>query len=258
MARVVQRGEGIVHIAVHKEEVHREVAVSHLGAPILRRRDPSIAPSPGVRNGLVPALHKLEASVVVVAKHTKPRLACQVGPVVDPFEDSLPLGKATGSHGGGTGSAGGLDTAPVKVVPHVEQVSRLTDIGSELHLGRHQQLRAVVDASDQGPLALGSWDRWHTRASEEPSPIPNDEEVLLQLARLKTVIWPSNAIQIGRPPWRLWPCGRGRAHCESAARQRQRREPQKPRRARQRVASAGGHRSRRHGARPLRAVVEHS
>mmetsp|Transcript_109018 Transcript_109018/g.338593 ORF Transcript_109018/g.338593 Transcript_109018/m.338593 type:complete len:250 (-) Transcript_109018:263-1012(-) len=160
VAGVVVRVVGIVEVGIQEEHVHREVCVEQLPAPIQCRGQPPVAGRPGVLDSLVPAHGEHVPAVVVVPQDAHPWLAGQIRTGVDCLEDVLPLPRS--GHFSSIAPAVSLDAAPVKIVSGIENETRLSHVGPDLHLGCDQRLRLVIDTPDKGPpqrpcLVSGPW-----------------------------------------------------------------------------------------------------
>ena len=112
---------GVQEVVVHAEA---KVSIDHGGGVVRGRHHPAVA-GPGIRHLLVPGVVKLEATPVVVAQNTEPRLVAETRALVDAFENLIELVlRWVGDlvHGKPTSL---LDASPVEVVPHIQDVPGL-------------------------------------------------------------------------------------------------------------------------------------
>mmetsp|Transcript_19433 Transcript_19433/g.54820 ORF Transcript_19433/g.54820 Transcript_19433/m.54820 type:complete len:205 (-) Transcript_19433:213-827(-) len=179
---IVLRIPRVERVRVQKVVVHGEVRIVDPHAPVLCREHP--APRfarPRVAYLLVPTIGEMVATVIVVAKDTKPLLTVEAGTAVDRLKDHRPLAGAMVLPRRRT--TPNFDSAPVECISDIQNVVGIALGGPLDHLLRHLDLRRVVDAFDE--CASGAvevrvvcWLQGGAVLGHRAAPIADDENVV--------------------------------------------------------------------------------
>ena len=161
MVGVLLGRHGIDEVGVKEEVIHIEVLVrvDNGGLIVGSGHDPSVA-SPGVGDLLIPAVVELEASPVMVAQNTEPGLVGEASPLIYTFEDLIELVLRRVRDLIHRTPTSLLDTAPVEVIPNVEDILWVNERSPGFKGVGHQQLWLVVYACHVATL----WCAWRLSA----------------------------------------------------------------------------------------------
>mmetsp|Transcript_103887 Transcript_103887/g.320424 ORF Transcript_103887/g.320424 Transcript_103887/m.320424 type:complete len:414 (+) Transcript_103887:520-1761(+) len=233
------RLDGIGKVGVEEKPVDGEVRISDGHSPVLRRCHPPIG-GPCVTYGLVPGGRELPAAVVMISKHTQPRLAIDPVALVDVLEDQLPLLRGRCDVGWASPTlepltksvlrvvVGRANSPPIEIVPAIDNVVRVAHERLLRHLIGHTLLRPVVGTQDELPvlgakqLAAGV-SRLEPLLAEDAAPIADDEDVVRPVGArgLEAHVRQGDAIvlrgRLGRPRGDKVVAANGRAAGEGAA-----------------------------------------
>mmetsp|Transcript_43422 Transcript_43422/g.80918 ORF Transcript_43422/g.80918 Transcript_43422/m.80918 type:complete len:246 (-) Transcript_43422:435-1172(-) len=144
--RIFTRILGVHRIAVVHDVVDGEaqIWIGDMLAPIRGRHSPA-GTGPCVSDLLVPSVVKLSSSPVVVSKDAQPRLSIETRPVVDSLIDVVKLMSRSARNSSHRCAATvDLNTTPVKVVSHVQDVVGIFRSSSFFEDICHQILRTHV------------------------------------------------------------------------------------------------------------------